>query len=200
MDTLNAVLQVTNGVISTLQVRISEGLSVTAEAYVCERQLLSEPCIVFLRRRRACFGRLAMASANPLAFKPIHHAKKTQKSNLCMAQDGGGGLAQTGRSVVLLSWPLLIIMDAHKANLILFQINKDAMERALSSDMLATDLANYLVRKGVSIQRLGRNGRGLEVFVEHLKVASFFCIPVYVLFEPCFTKCTNSGKGLWLSR
>uniref|UniRef100_A0A8D2J1P3 ARLY lyase n=1 Tax=Varanus komodoensis TaxID=61221 RepID=A0A8D2J1P3_VARKO len=29
------------------------------------------------------------------------------------------------------------------------QINKDAMEKALSPEMLATDLANYLVRKGV---------------------------------------------------
>lgn len=31
------------------------------------------------------------------------------------------------------------------------QINRPAMEAALSPDMLATDLAYYLVRKGVSI-------------------------------------------------
>ncbi|XP_060115184.1 argininosuccinate lyase [Heteronotia binoei] len=33
------------------------------------------------------------------------------------------------------------------------QINKDAMERALSPDMLATDLANYLVRKGMPFRQ-----------------------------------------------
>ena len=32
----------------------------------------------------------------------------------------------------------------------LFQINQSMMEAALSPDMLATDLAYYLVRKGVS--------------------------------------------------
>lgn len=31
-----------------------------------------------------------------------------------------------------------------------FQINQSVMEAALSPDMLATDLAYYLVRKGVS--------------------------------------------------
>lgn len=44
------------------------------------------------------------------------------------------------------------------ALLMLSQINKEAMEEALSPDMLATDLANYLVRKGVSIQRLREEG------------------------------------------
>ncbi|XP_077167872.1 argininosuccinate lyase [Paroedura picta] len=33
------------------------------------------------------------------------------------------------------------------------QINKDSMDRALSSDMLATDLANYLVRKGMPFRQ-----------------------------------------------
>lgn len=33
---------------------------------------------------------------------------------------------------------------------LLFQINQSVMEAALSPDMLATDLAYYLVRKGVS--------------------------------------------------
>nr|XP_056721089.1 argininosuccinate lyase [Euleptes europaea] len=33
------------------------------------------------------------------------------------------------------------------------QINKDYMERALSADMLATDLANYLVRKGMPFRQ-----------------------------------------------
>ncbi|XP_054857543.1 argininosuccinate lyase [Eublepharis macularius] len=33
------------------------------------------------------------------------------------------------------------------------QINKDAMEKALSPDMLATDLANYLVRKGMPFRQ-----------------------------------------------
>ena len=32
----------------------------------------------------------------------------------------------------------------------LMQVNQKAMEAALSPDMLATDLAYYLVRKGVS--------------------------------------------------
>lgn len=33
---------------------------------------------------------------------------------------------------------------------LVFQINQSVMEAALSPDMLATDLAYYLVRKGVS--------------------------------------------------
>ena len=32
----------------------------------------------------------------------------------------------------------------------LFQINQESMQAALSPDMLATDIAYYLVRKGVS--------------------------------------------------
>jgi argininosuccinate lyase len=31
-----------------------------------------------------------------------------------------------------------------------FQINREKMKAALTMDMLATDLADYLVRKGVS--------------------------------------------------
>ncbi|KAF5914641.1 hypothetical protein HPG69_005138 [Diceros bicornis minor] len=39
-------------------------------------------------------------------------------------------------------------------------INRENMARALSPDMLATDLAYYLVRKGVSVGRLGRRSQG----------------------------------------
>lgn len=38
----------------------------------------------------------------------------------------------------------------HILNLQFFQINPPVMEAALSPDMLATDLAYYLVKKGVS--------------------------------------------------
>lgn len=40
------------------------------------------------------------------------------------------------------------------------QIHRENMVQALSPDMLATDLAYYLVRKGVSVGRLGWRGQG----------------------------------------
>ena len=40
--------------------------------------------------------------------------------------------------------------------LLMFQINQSVMEAALSPDMLATDLAYYLVRKGVSSVSAGK--------------------------------------------
>lgn len=41
-------------------------------------------------------------------------------------------------------------MNIHNNLWNLMQVNQKAMEAALSPDMLATDLAYYLVRKGVS--------------------------------------------------
>ena len=37
------------------------------------------------------------------------------------------------------------------------QIHRENMKQALSPDMLATDLAYYLVRKGVSVKQPGDN-------------------------------------------
>ena len=44
------------------------------------------------------------------------------------------------------------------------QIHRENMGRALSPDMLATDLAYYLVRKGVSVGQPGWRGQGTGMF------------------------------------
>lgn len=115
-------------------------------------------CIVFHRVRRAYFGsaRLARDSANPLLLSQSTVLKKNNQKSTFVCCSGEERSFCCPYLSAFISWPLLISIDAHKTYFILFQINKDAMERALSSDMLATDLANYLVRKGVSIQTLGR--------------------------------------------
>ena len=41
------------------------------------------------------------------------------------------------------------------------QVHPENMQRSLTADMLATDLAEYLVRKGVSA-RSGQSARGAE--------------------------------------
>lgn len=55
------------------------------------------------------------------------------------------------------------------------QINQSVMEAALSPDMLATDLAYYLVRKGVSLQIPGHNSDN-EMDTFHVFVFWGFCV------------------------
>lgn len=46
---------------------------------------------------------------------------------------------------------ILIQLNDRTSVCLVLQINPSVMEAALSPDMLATDLAYYLVRKGVSV-------------------------------------------------
>jgi len=70
---------------------------------------------------------------------------------------------------------LFILADffIHILLFLLKQIDKEKMKEALSPDMLATDLAYYLVRKGVSIGILShlRNSRA-PIFGPHMYMLS----------------------------
>lgn len=107
-------------------------------------------------------GRLEKLNATPVAHLKINNFEKIVRAG--RAERGGrvdlseaGDILTKGRGLGLApSGPRVPGTYSHAMP----QIHPENMARALSPDMLATDLAYYLVRKGVCVGLLGWMGDG----------------------------------------